>query len=65
MFAHPITLAEKQWDWPKWKQHWEGADVLVLDETSMMDCDLIEEVGRTCMNQRVWGVGCCRLVAML
>jgi hypothetical protein len=45
VFAHPISLAEKQWDWSKWRKHWEAADVLVLDEASMVDCDLIEEVG--------------------
>jgi hypothetical protein len=41
---HPVELAEKLWGWEKWMAQWEHADVLVLDEISMVDCDLFEKV---------------------
>jgi hypothetical protein len=41
---HPVELAEKLWGWEKWMAQWEHADVLVLDEISMVDCDLLEKV---------------------
>ena len=43
---HPVVLAESTlWGWEKWHTSWEQADVLILDEISMVDCDLLEEVG--------------------
>lgn len=44
VFMHPVMLAEKLWGWGKWRREWEVADVLVLDEISMVDCDLLETV---------------------
>lgn len=41
---HPVVLAEKLWAWGKWIVSWEKADVVVLDEVSMVDPDLLEEV---------------------
>jgi len=44
---HPVMLAEKLWGWGKWVFEWEQADVLVLDEISMVDCDLLETVSKS------------------
>lgn len=41
---HPVELAETLWGWEQWNVAWENADVLVLDEISMVDCDLLEAV---------------------
>lgn len=37
-------MAEKLWGWNQWMDQWEKSDVLILDEISMVDCDLLEEV---------------------
>lgn len=41
---HPVELAETLWGWEQWNVAWDNADVLVLDEISMVDCDLLEAV---------------------
>lgn len=46
VFEHPVVLAETLWDWRQWSDQWDSSDVLVLDEISMVDCDLIEKVGK-------------------
>lgn len=55
---HPVELAEKLFTWPKWKGMWDKADVLVLDEVSMVSCDLLEEVSSAgdgrCLKQGGW-----------
>lgn len=44
VLADKVKLAERLWGWPKYTNRWRAADVLLVDEISMVDCELLEKV---------------------
>jgi hypothetical protein len=43
-----VKLAEGLWKWAKFRESWRKIDALLLDEVSMVDCELLEKVSGYC-----------------
>jgi ATP-dependent DNA helicase PIF1 len=41
-----VNLAEGLWKWAKFKESFRQTDALLVDEVSMVDCELLEKVSR-------------------
>jgi hypothetical protein len=47
-FTKPkVKLAAGLWCWSKFKKSFQKTDALLVDEVSMVDCELLEKVSRT------------------